>query len=324
MGVQEIVKEIDEKMTKKGGVKEVFFIACGGSLGAFYPAKYLLESESRKLRVGYYTSNEFVHATPKVLGENTLAVVCSHQGNTPETVEAAKVCKARGATTITFTYTKDSPLTRHGDYTIIYDWGEKKDVANEKSAYGLKIAFELLRQTEEYEHYGEAIDGFSRIARVVALAKDRVAKRAAKFAEEYKNEEIIYVLGSGASFGAAYMQAICIFMEMQWINSASIHSGEFFHGPLEITDAEIPFMLLMNEGRTRELDQRTHSFLKKYGKKVELLDSKELGIDTIDPSVVEYFNHILHSNVLGVYNSALAAARQHPLATRRYMWKVQY
>ena len=40
--------------------------------------------------------------------------------------------------------------------------------------------------------------------------------------------------------------------------------------------------------------------------------------------VVDYFNHSLFNNVYPIYNAALAEARQHPLSTRRYMWKVAY
>ena len=54
------------------------------------------------------------------------------------------------------------------------------------------------------------------------------------------------------------------------------------------------------------------------------MDAKELGLSTIDASVVDYFNHSLYNNVYVVYNQALAEARQHPLSTRRYMWKVNY
>ncbi len=56
----------------------------------------------------------------------------------------------------------------------------------------------------------------------------------------------------------------CIFMEMQWIHSACIHSGEFFHGPFEITDANTPFFFQFSEGNTRAVDERALNFLKKY------------------------------------------------------------
>ncbi len=50
--------------------------------------------------------------------------------------------------------------------------------------------------------------------------------------------------GQRPSFGAAHQESICILLEMQWINSASIHSGEYFHGPFEITETGTPFILL--------------------------------------------------------------------------------
>lgn len=59
-------------------------------------------------------------------------------------------------------------------------------------------------------------------------------------------------------------------------------------------------------------------------KRIEVLDAKELGLSVIDPAVVDYFNHSLFNNVYPIYNHALAETRQHPLTTRRYMWKVAY
>ncbi|MCQ2508628.1 MAG: phosphosugar isomerase, partial [Dorea sp.] len=36
------------------------------------------------------------------------------------------------------------------------------------------------------------------------------------------------------------------------------------------------------------------------------------------------FNHSLFNNVYPIYNHALSVERQHPLSTRRYMWRVEY
>ncbi len=59
-----------------------------------------------------------------------------------------------------------------------------------------------------------------------------------------------YMRGSGPSFGAAHQESICILLEMQWINSASIHSGEDFDGPFEITEPGTQFILLQRSVRT--------------------------------------------------------------------------
>ena len=159
---------------------------------------------------------------------------------------------------------------------------------------------------------------------VIRKARAQVAKRALAFAQEYKDDSVIYTMGSGAGYGAAYMESICIFMEMQWLDSSSIHTGESFHGPFEITDVNRPFMIQVSEGSTRPLDERCLKFLRTYGKRIEVLDAKELGLSVIDPAVVDYFNHSLFNNVYPIYNHALAEARKHPLPTRRYMWKVEY
>ncbi len=57
-----------------------------------------------KLAVGYVTSNEFVHATPNALGKNSV-ILASQQGNTAETVEAARIARQKGAATIGLVYT---------------------------------------------------------------------------------------------------------------------------------------------------------------------------------------------------------------------------
>ena len=191
-------------------------------------------------------------------------------------------------------------------------------------AQALQVAVELLNQTEGYAHYDAFQQGAGMITGIIRKARAHVAARALAFAQEYKDDSVIYTMGSGAGWGAAYMESICIFMEMQWMHSACIHTGEFFHGPFEVTDANTPFVIQISEGTTRALDERCLKFLHTYAKRIEVLDAKELGLSTIDASVVDYFNHSLFNNVYPIYNHALAEARQHPLTTRRYMWKVEY
>ena len=89
--MKNIVEEILKAKKEAGGIREVYFVACGGSLGAFYPAKVFLETEGVKLKTGWYNSNEFVHNIPKSFGENTVLILASHKGNTPETVKAAEL-----------------------------------------------------------------------------------------------------------------------------------------------------------------------------------------------------------------------------------------
>ena len=329
--IKNIIAEILEAKKSKGGVKNLYFVGCGGSLGALYPAKTFMEKECASIKSAWINSNEFVHSTPRDFGENSIICLACHKGNTPETIEAAKLGKEKGAAVIVLTWLEESEIIEFGDYIIRYAFDASPDhlkgdidYAGEKTICALLVAVELTAQTEGYENYDKFQEGLGMISNIIKNARAHVAERALEFAETYKNDPVIYTMGSGAAYGAAYMESICIFMEMQWLDSSSIHTGEYFHGPFEITDANRPFMLQISEGSTRPLDERALKFLRTYAKRIEVLDAKELGRSTSDASVVDYFNHSLFNNVYPIYNHALAEKREHPLVTRRYMWKVEY
>ncbi len=136
----------------KQHIERVWFVGCGGSLTGFWPGKYFLDCEAKKLAVGYVTSNEFVHATPNALGKNSVVILASQQGNTAETVEAARIARQKGAATIGLVYTPGTPLCEHSDYTIEYCWArypETVDPTQQKAAYSLWLALEVLAQTED-------------------------------------------------------------------------------------------------------------------------------------------------------------------------------
>jgi fructoselysine-6-P-deglycase FrlB-like protein len=72
MSMKEIVSEILVSQEDKGGVKYVYYVACGGSYAAFYPAKAFLEKEAKGLTVGLYNSGEFINNLPSALGRTRL------------------------------------------------------------------------------------------------------------------------------------------------------------------------------------------------------------------------------------------------------------
>ncbi|MGB8455911.1 MAG: SIS domain-containing protein [Anaerocolumna sp.] len=330
--IKSIITEILEAKKDKGGIKSLYFVGCGGSLGALYPAKTFMENESTTILSAWINSNEFVCSTPKNFGVDSIIVLACHKGNTPETIAAAKLGKMMGATVIILTWLEESEIIEFGDYIVLYSFDASPDhlvgdidYSGEKTLCALYVAVELLAQSEEsYKNYDRFYEGAGMITNIIRNARVHVAERAVAFAKKCKDDTVIYTMGSGASYGAAYMESICIFMEMQWLDSNSIHTGEYFHGPFEITDANRPFMIQISEGSTRSLDERALTFLRKYANRIEILDAKELGLSTIDTSVVDYFNHSLFNNVYPIYNHELAKERQHPLSTRRYMWKVEY
>lgn len=319
----ERVREIVNAVLKDLKIDTIYFVGCGGSLSGFFPAKYFLSCEAKKIQVGYINSNEFVYATPKEIGENAVVILASQRGNTAETVEACKAANAKGAVTIGLTFQVPSPLSEAAQYVIHYEFGDDSIVENQKSSYAFKLAVEFLHQIEGYDDYDQMLTALTKLHDVVQNAKEQIVPYAIKYAWEFKDDQVIYTMGSGGSWGSAHQESICIFMEMQWINSSVIHSGEFFHGPFEITDKNTAFLMMKSSGRTRYLDDRALAFIGKFNDRCMVIDGMDYGMGELG-AVSEYLDPLFHTNVIRVFNSLLADARNHPLSVRRYMWKFAY
>lgn len=323
MNVKEIVSEIKGEMETAGGLKHVYFVACGGSKAAIFPGLYLLQSEAKTFGATTYTSNEFVQATPKELDTRCIAIICSLKA-TPETVEAVKTANAAGAVTIAMTGSMDTGMANAGRYVVTYSNGDDQVYSDSNQANALRIGFELLSQFEGYEKYEMAMEAYQYIDEIVAKGKEKCLTAAKEWADKYKDEPVFYVLASGPNYGVAYSMCCCHFMEMQWKHAVCLHTGEYFHGPFETTDKELPMVLLMGEGRTRALDERCLEFLKKYAENYIVIDFKELNCGKIKPEIAEFFNPVVMIPIERYYVAQMAEARDHSMGFRRYMWKVEY
>lgn len=321
--VKEIVSEIKEIIALRGGLKHVYFVACGGSKAAIFPGLYLLQSEARSFGATTYTSNEFVHAVPKELDERCLAVICSLKA-TPETVEAVKTANRAGAITIAMTGNMETGMAKVGQYVVTYSNGDEQIYSDSNQSNSLRIGFELLHQLEGWDKYEKAMDAYKYIDDIISEGKEHLLADAREWAEREKDEPIFYVLASGPNYGVAYSMCCCHFMEMQWKHAVCLHTGEYFHGPFETTDKELPMVLLMSEGRTRALDERCLRFLNTYAKNFIVIDFKELNQGRIDADVAEFFNPVVLIPIERYYVAQMAEIRGHSMDDRRYMWKVEY
>lgn len=319
------VKQIVSEITAAHDVKSVAFVGCGASSSELYPGYYFLRDAACELRPFHFTASEFNQDTPVWVDETAVVVTCSLGGTTPETIEANHTAKSHGATVVAVTHAAGSPLTEEADYTIVHGFELNYAAKVEKMGYVIALAVELLQQVEGYEHYDAMRDGLDRVFDLAEAAATHAKGFAAEFGRSFKDAPVIYYMSSGASLDVAYSSSICLMMEMQWVNSGSFHSGEFFHGPFEIVDEGVPFVLLMNDGKTRAADARALAFLQRFGAKVAVVDAKDYGMSgEIDGSVVTYFNPMVHTAVFRTYAEALAQERNHPLTVRRYMWKLEY
>jgi len=319
----EMIQKAAAAVKAKETVNHFYFVACGGSKALFHPAEYIMDRETA-IPTTVYTANEFIHRCPKALGKDSVVITCSHSGNTPETVEATRFAREKGALTISFSHLPGSPLWETTEYPIHYDWFEEGDPSNYNTAMVHSLVFHILNALQPCKMYEDAIAAIELLPDLFDKNIAKYMPAAKEFGRNYRREEIIYTMASGANYGLAYSFAICLLMEMMWVNSNSIHSGEYFHGPFEITDYDVPFLVIKGIDECRPLDERALTFCEKFSDRITVIDAADFDMTGISEELKGYFAPLIANIVLRKYAEQLADQKGHPLTVRRYMWRMDY
>ncbi|ACM39453.1 SIS domain-containing protein [Agrobacterium vitis] len=311
-------------VAQRKSVSTIYFVACGGSFAQMHLPKYAVDRNSSTIFAETFNSAEFIARNPVHLGEGSVVILCSSSGNTPETVAAAAFAKKKGAFTIGLTTKPESELGQVSDSTVPYV--STPLIGNQDAPSGiiLRIAFGIVNARENSPKAAALLSALEKVGDIAASAQKVHAEDAREWGERNKREPTIYTMASGSNWGVAYSFSICILQEMQWINSQAIHSGEYFHGPFEITDFDTPILLLVGLGPTREMDTRAQKFAEKYSKNLLVLDAAKIDMHGVAPEVAEYITPLVFQPLMRIYAVELAERRGHPLTVRRYMWKMEY
>jgi fructoselysine-6-P-deglycase FrlB-like protein len=258
-------------------------------------------------------SDELNTTKPTILGEGSLVVIASYTGTTKETVAAAGYAKSTGATVVSVGK-EGAPLAQNSTAAFSPD----SDVVE------LAISYALLERLGVKGDYAAAWQAFEALPKALIKVQEDSEKLVAEIAEALKDEEITYVLGSGASYGWAYGLAMCYLQEMQWKHAASFNSGEFFQGAFEVINDDVPVILLLSDGETRPMDERAKRFLDKYTKKAHYLDARDFDLPGIPAQVRGTFSPLAFRAVIGRLAKHYESVRGHDLEQRNYMFKVEY
>jgi len=304
--------------------KNIYFVACGGSLALMNPSKYLVDSKAKKIASDFFNSNEFIYLNPAALGKESVVILCSQEGTTPETVAAAKFAREKGATVITISMVDDSLLEKAGEFAVKYGYYETADAID--TSYGVMylLTAGIIEAQEGILLFDSMVSNLTKIAPVVQKAKEQFSSKALEFANSCKNAKIIYGLASGSDYSQSYVMCNCYLMEMQWINAIPIHAGEFFHGPFEIIEKDSSIVLLLGKDNTRFLEERALKFCKTYTDKLFVIDANEVDFKDIDKDFEGIMAPIVINNICRLYSKTIAKVRDHSLDIRRYMHIVEY
>jgi fructoselysine 6-phosphate deglycase len=323
-GVEAALDALDGRV-----VDHVFFVACGGSLSIMHPAKFLLDQHSA-LPSDVYNAAEFTHRVPRRLTGRSLVILCSMTGTTRETVAAAAFARKAGALVIGLTVAPDSPLAEASDRVIgfkaPYTTGVPIDAADSNYSRIYQLVVGLARIFDGSDRLDSLLGSLAALQPAIDRAQATFTPLFDDYAPRFAKESVIYTIASGAGYGAAYSFAICVLMEMLWINSQAIHANEFFHGPFEVLDKDRAFILLKGLDSTRPLEERAEEFLKRFGsaRNILVLDAATLDLTGIAPEFRGNLVPLIFFDTLWRFAYRLAGLRGHVMLDgRRYMKKLK-
>lgn len=307
----------------------VFFVACGGSLSIMHPAKFMLDQASQNLPSDIYNASEFTHRAPKRLTSDSLVILCSMTGTTKETIAAAEFARQAGALTVSLTVERDSPLARASDHVVgfeaHYTTGIPIDAKNSNYARIYQLVLGLAARYGGDDRMEALTSSLDALQGVIDNAKTVFAQRFDDYAPHFAQQDVIYTMASGASYGAAYSYAVCVLMEMQWINSHPIHANEFFHGAFEVLDKDRCYILMKGLDSTRPLEERAENFLLRFGSKANILvvDATEIDFAGVAEEFRGALAPLVFFDTLWEFAYRLADIRKHEMMeARRYMKKL--
>lgn len=307
---------------RDAGVDRVYLVGAGGSLSNMYPLLFLFNEHAKTFAPQLLTSAEFVALKPAALGPRSLVVVASHKGETPETLQAAELGRARGARVVALTRVPDSRLAKAAD--VVFTTRSDHTITEAKLLLLYQLGLSLLERFGQYDDYNAAMAALAALPAALLHVKQETESRNAETAARLKDEPLIYTLSSGPNYGVGYAFAMCALQEQQWMHAASVHAAEFFHGAFEIVDENTPLIVLLGEDASRSIAERALNFAQRYSRKVVVIDTKDNDL----PGIASRYRGLVSPLVLSAITTRLlahfAAVRSHPVQIRRYMFKVEY
>ena len=305
-----------------GEIDRIVFVACGSANRAMQGIAYWIEHYSPRLEVRRYFPAEFMTIDPPRLDARTLVILASKSGTTPGTVAAADFLRDKPARVIAFSQFGERPLAQAVAQHFLV--GETSESFTAMFMLMQALVGGMLARGEGWPLGERLLTSLAALPEAIADAAEQNEARALEDAAAYRHDRIVYHVAAGPCFTTAYVFGVCILMEMLWLHSTPIEAAEFFHGPFEIVDRQVPLVLIIGEDPSRPLMERVKRFCDTYAGRVMVYDSRDYAMPGVDPAIRPIVAPYVLQAALKRLSVHLSDLNGQPLTTRRYMWKVPY
>ncbi len=221
------------------GISRIRIVACGSAYHTGVSAKYIFEDMAR-IPVEVDVASEFRYRNP-ILAPDELVIIISQSGETADSLEALKLAKANGNTTLAIVNVVGSSIAREAD-KVFYTWaGPEIAVATTKAYsaqliahYLLAIQFSMVRGTITEEQKQAYIHDLRCLPEQIELLLSN-KERIQRFANRHVNAHDVFFIGRGIDY-AISLEGSLKLKEISYIHSEAYGAGELKHGPIALIE----------------------------------------------------------------------------------------
>ncbi len=219
--------------------------ARGSSDHAATYARYLFE-----MRLGILTSSAFpsirsVYGTQPDL-RDTLYLVISQSGHSPDLVANARAARDDGATVMAMVNDLDSPLAASADLTLPLHAGPERSVAATKSFLAALSAIAQL--TAAWTGDRELLTALDRLPEQLEAAWSLDWSAAVTALQDAHSA---FVIGRGPGFAVA-QEAALKFKETCALHAEAFSAAEVRHGPMALVQPGFPVLFFSQQDASRD------------------------------------------------------------------------
>ena len=263
-------------------IPKLSIIGCGTSFYASMVSKYWFESMAR-IPVEIDVASEFRYREAP-FPDDGVAIFLSQSGETMDTLEALRLCKAQNQKILSIVNVPDSSIARESDVVLQTLAGPEIGVASTKAFTTQLVVLACLaitaaKQRGKLDAQTEAILGQA-ITEVPSccvevLNHDEHIQNLAQ--DIFKARDALY-LGRGTGYPIA-MEGALKLKEISYIHAEGYPAGEMKHGPIALIDEQVPVIVIAPKDQWFDKVASNMQEVAARGGKVVLISDNE-GVDS--------------------------------------------
>lgn len=241
-------------------VDKIYLVGCGSSISTCYSVRDALRM-STTMNIEVFSGYEFSYNKYLVNGENSIAIFTSQSGETADTLAALRKANDYDIYTVSISNEPDSSMVKEAK-TAIVTRGDRETAILGTKTYITQLAclYEILFKRSDYENKDVLLSQLHEMPDLIEDLLISCEEDNKKLAEEFKDEEIFYCLGSGPNFGLSYKLAMTMFMEGAIKHACPLYAAEFRHGLIERVEKDVPIVFLYSDFDSDEITQKAIDF----------------------------------------------------------------